>query len=91
MASYDDGQSMNFWIGMRKQQSEQPENFQANSATSGSTDFDKRRWQKYVPNAAIVNELQRQLREIHALKYIPYRYDAAYIDWGADQNNSQFS
>lgn len=84
MASYDDGQSMNFWIGMRKQQSEQPENFQANSATSDSTDFDKRRWQKYVPDAAIVNELQRQLREIHALKYIPYPYDAAYMDWGAD-------
>jgi monoamine oxidase len=86
MASYDDGHSMNFWIGMRKEQmSEEPEYFQRDRTNRFcNPDSCDRHWQNYVPSAAIVNELQRQLQEIHDLKYIPYPYDAAYRDWGAD-------
>jgi monoamine oxidase len=86
MASYDDGRSMNYWIGMRRQQTiEQPKNFQRNQTVADRTlDFDYSQWPKYLPSAAIVNELQRQLKEIHALKYITDPYDAAYMDWGAD-------
>lgn len=86
MASYDDGHSLNFWIGMRKEQiGEQPEYFQCRETVGfPGVEKDDRQWQKYLPSGAIVDELQRQLREIHALKYIPYPYDAAYIDWGAD-------
>lgn len=71
---------------MRKEQmSEEPEYFQpAKTNRFCNSDEGDCHWQNYVPSAAIVNELQRQLQEIHALKYIPYPYDAAYRDWGAD-------
>ena len=86
MASYDDGQSLNFWIGMRQEQmSEEPEYFRpAKTNRFCNPDEGDRQWLNYAPSATIVNELQRQLQEIHALKYIPYPYDAAYRDWGAD-------
>jgi hypothetical protein len=86
MASYDDGHSLNFWIGMRKEpMDDEPETFQPDQTNCFcNADLGDRRWQKYVPSTAIVNELQRQLQEMHALKYIPYPYEAAYMDWGAD-------
>jgi hypothetical protein len=87
MASYHDGSSRNFWIGMRKEEeSERPAYFQAREEVGGfrSPDFDDRRWKKYMPPTAIIDEIQRQLREIHSLEYIPDPYDAAYMDWGAD-------
>ena len=72
MASYDDGYSLNFWVGMRKEpESKQPEYFQANKNHFGNPDSDDRQWQNYGATKAMVNEAQRQLREIHALKYIP--------------------
>ena len=72
MASYDDGYSLNFWVGMQKEpESKQPEYFQAKKNHFGNPDSDDRQWQNYGATKAMVNEAQRQLREIHALKYIP--------------------
>jgi hypothetical protein len=87
MASYHDGGSINFWIGLRKeeQDSEHPKYFQTKEEIGfRSPGFDAARWKKYAPPAAIVDEMQRQLREIHSLEYIPEPYDAAYMDWGTD-------
>lgn len=87
MASYHDGSSRNFWIGMLKEEQESADLkfFLPNNQFSfHSPDLNDQRWRQYLPPAVIVDELQRQLREIHNLEYIPDPYDAAYMDWGTD-------
>ena len=86
MASYDDGRSINFWIGMRKEREMLADKdyqlFQAEADISNASSNDN--WRKYQAPRAIVEELQRQLQEIHDLEYLPQPYDAAYMDWGVD-------
>jgi monoamine oxidase len=90
MASYDDGQNIGFWDGLR------PRRRQAWSAGQevaepadpflGHTD-DRARdlaWHQYKAPRGMVDEVARQLAVIHGLPYTPEVRNAAFRDWGDD-------
>ncbi len=92
MASYDDGINIGFWDGFRPKRgrgwrdgadlrTEAREMFRAGPQDTHpmcST------WYRYQAPAAMVAEVQRQLGEIHGLKYTPEPQDASFRDWGDD-------
>ena len=41
-------------------------------------------WHEHAANTAMVEEIQRQLQEMHGLRYVPKPYAAAYQDWSGD-------
>src|SRR6478735_7883946 len=41
-------------------------------------------WSDYTPTAAMVAEVDSELREIHHVRYTPTPYAAAYVDWSVD-------
>jgi monoamine oxidase len=88
MASYDDGLHVSFWDGFRPKRGIQwlstataahsfdNVNDSISTATSG--------WQQHKAPTMMIAEVQRQLAELHGLKYIPDAIDAAFMDWGDD-------
>ncbi len=100
MASYDDGNNVGYWDGLRPRRRQawqqghdvaQPaEPFVA--APVAPTDGTKaapaagpeRQWQTYQASAEMVAEVSRQLGIIHNLPYSPEVQQAAFRDWGDD-------
>ncbi len=84
LATYDDGTNVDFWNGYSNLDHHPPfETVTADDARvqahQGSDD-----WNKYKPTTAMVQEADRQLKEMHGLRVSPPPYAAAYIDWGVD-------
>lgn len=89
LASYDDGNNIGFWDGLRPQRTqawkigklqaavEQP--FTAAGKKSRGLD-----WYDYQAPAAMVAEVARQLKTMHGLGHTPIVNNAAFRDWGAD-------
>jgi monoamine oxidase len=88
MASYDDGLNVSFWDGFRPKRGllwlssgAAPRTFdEADAGIAAATAG----WQRYQAPPAMVAEVQRQLAELHGLKYVPHAVDAAFMDWGDD-------
>jgi monoamine oxidase len=89
MASYDDGQNIGFWDGLRPRRRQawqeglevaKPEHPFKQASRPGS----KNPWFKYQANDEMVAEVNRQLGLIHALSYTPNVRNAAFRDWGDD-------
>jgi monoamine oxidase len=89
MASYDDGQNIGFWDGLRPrrrqawregQEVAKPEH----PFKQASRPATKNPWFKYQASDEMVAEVNRQLGLIHALSYTPNVCNAAFRDWGDD-------
>ena len=89
MASYDDGQNIGFWDGLRPRRRQawregkevpQPEH----PFKQASRPAARNPWFKYQANEPMVAEVNRQLGVIHALSYTPNVRNAAFRDWGDD-------
>jgi hypothetical protein len=76
MASYDDALNVEFWAGYRKQH--------VNAAYPNEGDSVDHRWGDHTAPKAMVEEVHRQLMELHGVKYAPKPYAAAYQDWSED-------
>ncbi len=70
LASYDDSLNVDFWAGLAGPHL---------SPHPGAQD-----WKSYEPPGAMIDEVDRQLRELHDVRYAPTPYTAAYIDWSID-------
>jgi monoamine oxidase len=82
LATYDDGSNVDFWNGYSNTSHHRlfvPIEDQDTRAHPGSQE-----WRQYKATRAMVAEGDRQLREMHGLRYSAPAYEAAYIDWGAD-------
>ncbi len=82
MATYDDTLNVAFWAGLRKTTKQQVFMTKANRHTDdhpGSAD-----WNDYAAPAPMVEEIQRQLKEMHGARFAPEPFAAAYKDWGED-------
>jgi Flavin containing amine oxidoreductase len=82
LATYDDGDNVDFWNGYADlNQHPQFETLadERTDAYPGSDD-----WNDYRATAPMVAEADRQLREMHGLRVSPRPYAAAYKDWAAD-------
>ncbi|HEY6333314.1 MAG TPA: FAD-dependent oxidoreductase [Blastocatellia bacterium] len=89
MASYDDGVNIGFWDGFRNKRGL---GWRADASGIGQRDLFEGvddqaadpEWRKYRAPRRMVAEVERQLREVHGLKYTPDVRSAAYKDWGDD-------
>ena len=82
LASYDDGQNTAFWGGLTDPDHHPP--FEPTQDRFTEQHPGSQEWSDYAPTAAMVGEVDRQLRELHDVRYTPTPYAAAYMDWGVD-------
>lgn len=89
LASYDDGVNIGFWDGFRPrrrqawQQGREVAQPDVPFVGEGTPDPNEL-WYRYQAPLSMVEELSRQLAQIHDLKYSPKVTQAAFRDWGDD-------
>ncbi|MDB4923297.1 FAD-dependent oxidoreductase [Mucilaginibacter sp.] len=90
LASYDDGNNIGFWDGLRPQRKQAWAEGLAHAKIEGpflgeeksdKADLD---WFEYKAPAAMVDEVARQLQLMHGLSHTPVVKNAAFRDWGED-------
>lgn len=101
LASYDDGNNVGFWDGLRPQRAEawKAGRSHARIADPFIGDDDKKTngkyaapeqnrlnqtWDEYQAPRRMVDEVARQLQQMHGLDYTPLVKSAAFRDWGED-------
>lgn len=97
LASYDDGSNIGFWDGLRPQRSAawRAGNSHSTIADPFIGDDDKKvaaatddqlnqTWDEYQAPRRMVDEIARQLQQMHGLDYTPLVKSAAFRDWGED-------
>jgi monoamine oxidase len=82
LASYDDGLNTGFWGGLSDPDHHSP--FEPRHDRHTAQHPGGQEWADYPPTAAMIDEVDRQLREVHRVRYTPTPYAAAYMDWGVD-------
>jgi len=90
LASYDDGNNIGFWDGLRPQRSQAwklglkhgkiDEPFEG-EASAENKDLE---WFEYEAPVKMVAEVARQLQLMHGLSHTPIVKNAAFRDWGED-------
>ncbi|QHS59088.1 flavin monoamine oxidase family protein [Chitinophaga agri] len=101
LASYDDGNNIGFWDGLRPQRSaawreglshskitdpyigddDNKVNGKSGAPAAGNLN---QTWDEYKAPRRMVNEIARQLQQMHGLDYTPLVKSAAFRDWGED-------
>ncbi len=90
LASYDDGNNIGFWDGLRPQRSKtwkndlphpEIENPFVGDAASAKQNLV---WNQYQAPAKMVAEVARQLQLMHGLSHTPVVNNASFRDWGED-------
>jgi monoamine oxidase len=96
LASYDDGSNIGFWDGLRPQRkkawkkglshAELADPFLGENDDLETADNDglNQDWHQYKAPRKMVEELSRQLKQIHDLDYTPMVKSASFRDWGED-------
>lgn len=102
LASYDDGNNIGFWDGLRPQRSAawkaghshskiadpfigDDDTIKTNGKSVGPvTGHLNQTWEEYQAPRRMVDEIARQLQQMHGLDYTPLVKSAAFRDWGED-------
>jgi len=90
LASYDDGNNIGFWDGLRPQRSKTwkldlPHPEIDNPFIGDAVDSKKNLvWNEYQAPAKMVAEVARQLQLMHGLSHTPVVNNASFRDWGED-------
>jgi monoamine oxidase len=97
LASYDDGSNIGFWDGLRPQRKKtwsknlahpEMEDPYVGEDLEETKDFEddglNQTWHQYKAPRKMVEEMTRQLKQIHDLDYTPKVRTAAFRDWGED-------
>lgn len=91
LASYDDGSNVGFWDGLRPKRSSGWKDGSGHAVIKDpfvgqntSNDGDDTEWEKYKAPSNMVEEVARQLQQMHGLSHTPKVKNAAFKDWGQD-------
>ena len=90
LASYDDGNNIGFWDGLRPQRTKAWKEGSASPKIEdpflGDAAADKSNldWYEYQAPSKMVSEVARQLQLMHGLSHTPVVKNAAFRDWGED-------
>lgn len=100
LASYDDGNNIGFWDGLRPQRSAAwraglshseitdpfvgDDDKEAGSPREAAPAMLNQTWEEYQAPRRMVTEIARQLQQMHGLDYTPKVMSAAFRDWGED-------
>jgi hypothetical protein len=82
MATYDDTLNVSFWGGLRDTTKQAPYETRPNRHVDPHPGSPA--WDDFKAPAPMVDEIQRQLKEMHGARFAPAPYAAAYKDWGED-------
>jgi monoamine oxidase len=82
LATYDDGLNVDFWNGYSNPGHHPPFEMTEDEMTAAHPGSQE--WAQFNPTKPMVEEADRQLREMHGVRVSPKPYAAAYIDWGVD-------
>lgn len=82
LASYDDMLNTEFWAGFRDLRRQTP--FGGTAATPGNQTAPDPQWKRHAAPKAMVDEVHRQLMELHGVQYAPRPTGAVYRDWADD-------
>ncbi len=82
LATYDDRRMVSFWRGLQTEET-YDENYEGLKIPVDLGDSDLKKWQEHAAPEAMVEEIHRQLLELHGLNYAPKPYAAAYMDWSS--------
>lgn len=88
LASYDDGNNIGFWDGLRPQRSQTwklgLQHPKIDNPFIGVARNKNPEWDKYEAPEPMVEEVARQLQLMHGLSHTPEVKTAAFRDWGED-------
>ncbi|MCV9929815.1 FAD-dependent oxidoreductase [Flavobacterium sp. LS1R49] len=97
LASYDDGSNIGFWDGLRPQRKKawkkgishadlisDPFIGEGANAEIAESKVLNQSWHDYQAPRKMVEELDRQLKQIHDVDYTPAVQSASFRDWGED-------
>ncbi len=79
---YDDTLSVDFWAGLRR--ADVNPRFQTRQNLFSAAQPGSEHWNDYAAPAQMVDEVHRQMLELHGLRSAPSPYAAVYRDWGED-------
>ena len=84
LAAFDDTLTAHYWTGLRDVNSLPP--FNVRRRRKGQPADDALAWPTYRQRATgpLVEEVHRQVMQVHGVTDAPEPYDAAFIDWGED-------
>jgi hypothetical protein len=82
LATYDDAQNTEFWAGLRNRHAHRSFHDEGDASSNQGQDVDP--WGDYAAPEPMVDEVHRQLMELHGVKFAPRPYAAAYRDWAED-------
>ena len=83
LASYDDMSNTEFWAGFRDLKRHTAFGGTADAGVGSQTSTDPQ-WKDHAAPKAMVDEVHRQLMELHDVKYAPEPIGAIYRDWADD-------
>jgi monoamine oxidase len=87
LATYSDGDDVQFWAGLRGHPDKEARLFFQDKynhfADKHADDIDPR-WRDYRAPRHMVEEIHAEVTELHDLRYAPRPYSAVYKDWGED-------
>jgi monoamine oxidase len=79
LATYDDSRYVRFWAGLRY-----GDKVPGYPQGRGRVPEEHAKWNAHLASRAMTAEIDRQLKEMHGLKYAPDFTTAVYKDWGKD-------
>ena len=77
LATYDDSRYVRFWAGLRY-----GDTVPGYPEGKGRLPVEHAKWNEHLASVAMTEEIDRQLKEMHGLKYAPPFTSAVYKDWG---------
>lgn len=83
LATYDDSRYVRFWAALRKKRDGDVVEGYARGDKAAPAD-EQAKWNRYLASPAMADEIDRQLREMHGLKFAPAYYSAVYKNWGVN-------
>src|SRR5262249_7833838 len=83
LATYDDSRYVRFWAALKKKGDDDTVPGYTDGDTS-TPPAEQAKWNQYLASPAMANEIDRQLREMHGLKFAPAYYSAVYKNWGVN-------
>lgn len=85
LATYDDSRYVRFWAALRLRRDEDKlSGYMQERRYPGVSDDEQKKWNDHLASKAMTEEIDRQLREMHGLKFVPNYFSAVYKNWGGD-------
>jgi len=81
LATYDDSRYVRFWAALRV--GDKLPGYRE-GARHPVSEEEQKKWNDHLASEPMTAEIDRQLREMHGLKFVPKYFSAVYMNWGGE-------